>query len=167
MLRGLVITSAVLLSACNFEIPKVPPENPVYSAAQMAGMHERRDRQELKSFLGVDPSRTEWCAAFVNAVLNKHNIPGSESVSEYPLMARSFLSWGESVDVPQIGDIIVFPRGNAGWQGHVGFYVMTSEDGKYYYILGGNQTDSISIERYSVSSALSIRRSNTEYSLPL
>lgn len=166
MLRFLAITSALTLSACEaVTLPRVSPENPVYSAAEMVGLQERRDRQELKAFLGVDPYRTEWCAAFVNAILNKHGIPGSESVSEHPLLARSFLDWGEPVTEPQAGDIIVFPRGNEGWQGHVGFYVMTSADGRYYYILGGNQNDSISLERFPVSSAIGIRRNNTQLSL--
>jgi hypothetical protein len=36
----------------------------------IAGMSETKDRTTLKSFLGgVDPEKTAWCAAFVNAVL--------------------------------------------------------------------------------------------------
>ena len=103
----------------------------------------------------------------MNAILNEKEIPGSESVSDVPLMARSFLYWGDSVKEPEVGDIVVFPRGDQGWQGHVGFYVMTSADGKYYYILGGNQDDQVSILRFSASSALDIRRNNNLPSRPL
>ena len=120
----------------------------------------KEDSQELKEFLGVDPVRTEWCAAFVNAVLEESGIPGSESVSNHPLTARSFLKWGEKVDEPLPGDIVIFPRGNVSWQGHVGFYIGTivRNNIKYYLILGGNQTNSVNIEYYRASKAIGIRR---------
>ena len=84
---------------------------------------------------------------------------GSESVSEYPLTARSFLNWGTEVKNPESGDIIVFPRGQA-WQGHVGFYVRTTniEGEPHYVILGGNQDDKVSLEFYPASKAIGIRR---------
>ena len=82
--------------------------------------------------------------AFVNQVFALHDIPGSESVSDVPLMARSFLSWGQKVNVENIkpGDVVVFPRGNKGWQGHVGFYIgsIIQDDIEWYLILGGNQS---------------------------
>ena len=62
-------------------------------AYQFHGMDETTNRDEIKDFTGVDPVRTEWCAAFVNAVLNESDIKGSESVSNYPLTARSQLSF--------------------------------------------------------------------------
>jgi uncharacterized protein (TIGR02594 family) len=128
-------------------------------AIQFIDYNEFNNRAELKEYMGVDPYRIEWCAAFVNAVLNSNDIPGSESVTDYPLMARSFLKWGEEVDEPRIGDVVVFPRG-ASWQGHVGFYMGSQErNGKeYYVILGGNQSDKVSLELYPANLALSIRR---------
>mgnify|MGYP000128898840 CR=1 FL=1 len=131
-------------------------------AFQFLNYNEQTHRQELKAFTGVDPVRTEWCAAFVNAVLNESGVPGSESVSNYPLTARSFLRWGHSVDTPQPGDLVVFPRGNASWQGHVGFYFGSRIIGgvEYYRILGGNQNNEVSIELYPASRALDIRREN-------
>ena len=157
----LLVLATTSLVACGTNLPaRIPEDSPIITAKSLIGLHERRDRRELKAFLGIDPYRIEWCAAFVNQVLAAHAIPGSESVSDYPLTARSFLSWGEEVDEPMMGDVIIFPRGNEGWQGHVGFYITTSLDGKYYFILGGNQSDSVSIEAYRASSALSIRRIN-------
>lgn len=139
---------------------KIRQDNPVYNAVEKIGLHEQKDRKEIKEYTGVDPVRTEWCAAFVNAVLNESGIPGSESVSEYPLMARSFLTWGEKVRDPQPGDLIIFPRGDESWQGHVGFYLNTVyvNGVKKYYILGGNQKNKVSIEMYTASRALGIRR---------
>lgn len=137
-------------------------EEPEYltKADLYVGFHEVKNRAALRNFLGVDPVNYEWCAAFVNAALNSQGMPGSESVSENPLLARSFLNWGEEVDEPRIGDVVVFPRGSEGWQGHVGFYFLTATiDGiEYYAILGGNQNDEVSYELYPSSSAIGIRR---------
>lgn len=129
------------------------------------GMNERQDRVFLRQFMGVDPVQTEWCAAFINSVLHQVGLPGSESVHEHPLLARSFKSWGEEVvGKPQTGDIVVFPRGRNRWQGHVGFFVVSfKENGKeYYIILGGNQNDEVSYEAYEADRAIAIRRWPTQ-----
>jgi uncharacterized protein (TIGR02594 family) len=157
----------VLLASCDrqaisSETINVGNANPLYEAVQYNGLHERTDREVLAQYVGVDPVRTEWCAAFVNAVLEESNIT-SNSNHKYPLTARAFLDWGESVpkDDIQPGDIVVFPRGNQGWQGHVGFYLRTEEINgiAYYWILGGNQRNKVSVVRYKQSSVLGIRRS--------
>lgn len=135
--------------------------NPGYKAAQYLNFEERTHRTELQELTGVDPVRTEWCAAFVNAVLEESDIE-SNSNHPYPLTARAFLDWGVNVDSEDIrpGDIVVFPRGSQGWQGHVGFYIRTIRlNGiDYYWILGGNQSNKVSIVRYRASRALGIRR---------
>lgn len=132
----------------------------IITAYTYLGYTEENNRSELRQFMDLDPVRYEWCAAFVNAALNVNGVPGSESVSNYPLTARSFLSWGKKVTDPKIGDIVVFPRGNQGWQGHVGFYVRSIQvDGAtHYVILGGNQDNKVSYELYPASKALSVRR---------
>lgn len=137
-----------------------PIEMTIDNASAMVGLNERKHRRELKAFLGVDPVAYQWCAAFVNAHLHLNGIPGSETVSENPLLARSFLQWGYEVDQPQYGDIVVFPRGNQGWQGHVGFYIssVNVRGVEYYIILGGNQDNSVSYEYYRASRAIGIRR---------
>jgi uncharacterized protein (TIGR02594 family) len=138
------------------KIINLGPINPVYLAVQYNGMHERTDRAELKELLDVDPVRTEWCAAFINAVLEESGIV-SNNDHKYPFTARAFLDWGQGI---QPGDLVVFPRGNQGWQGHVGFYLKTQEINgvEYYYILGGNQDNRVSIISYRASKALGIRR---------
>ena len=138
--------------------------NPLVVAERFLGYTEINDRQELRAFLGVDPRSTEWCAAFVNSVLHTTGQPGSESVSEHPLMARSFVDWGVPVDhkeeEPEAGDVVVFPRGRQSWQGHVGFYVDTvTVDGKdYWQILGGNQSNAVTVELYRPERAIAVRR---------
>lgn len=135
--------------------------NIVDTADLYIGMHERTNRRDLRKFVGVDPVSTEWCAAFVNSVLEKNSVPGSELVSENPLMARSFMNWGEDArDDPKTGDIVVFPRGGNNWQGHVGFFVISyfENDVEYYIILGGNQNDEVSYEAYEAKKAIAVRR---------
>ena len=143
-----------VLAGCNV----TPNVDPVVSAQTYIGLKERQNRNELEAFVGVDPVRTEWWAAFVNAVWEIENIPGSESVSDVPLMARSFLTWGEAVDpeLIQRGDIVVFPRGNSGWQGHVGFFV--EEQNGLWVILGGNQRNEVRYDLFKPNKAIGIRR---------
>jgi uncharacterized protein (TIGR02594 family) len=138
--------------------------NPALKAAQYLNYTEVTHRQELKEFTGVDPVRTEWCAAFVNSVLEESNIP-SNNDHRYPLTARAFLDWGQRVSKEDIqpGDVVVFPRGASSWQGHVGFYLKTEVINgiQYYLILGGNQSNKVSIVTYRASRALGIRRQSS------
>jgi len=131
----------------------------IVSAYAYHGLSETTHRSELRELIGVDPVQTEWCAAYVNAILQQNDIEGSDSVSEYPLTARSFLAWGTPVKEPKSGDVVIFPRGEP-WQGHVGFYVRTAifNGEKHYVILGGNQDNSVSLEYYPASKAIGIRR---------
>jgi len=141
-----LIFTLSILASCTIKIKNTSymPAHIIY-ASQYLNFSEKTNRSQLHRLTGVDPVRTEWCAAFVNAVLEKNNIAGSNS-----LAARSFLEWGESTDQPQRGDIVVFTRGNSNWQGHVGFYLDTVEYNNkiYYMILGGNQDDKVSIMYY-------------------
>ena len=168
-MRGLLLISFFLsgcISYTNAEDTKlviISQDNPIKSAIPFLGYSERDNRSELKEFTGVDPVRTEWCAAFVNAVLEESNID-SNNDHKYPLTARAFLDWGVKVSKENIkaGDVVVFPRGNQGWQGHVGFYLRSEiiDNIEYYWILGGNQSNKVSIEKYRSSKALGIRRNS-------
>ena len=154
-----LMLGALAVSGCT---ATVPTPNAIDIADVFTGLHESTNREVISSLVGVDPVRIEWCAAFVNAILYTQGVSGSESVSDAPLMARSFLRWGVGVDVANIqrGDVVIFPRGNAGWQGHVGFYHSSAiVDGvPHMLILGGNQSDSVSYEYFKTSSVIGIRR---------
>lgn len=167
-MRGLLLISFLLTGCVNYTDadPRsiiVPKDNPVFIAKDFLGYSEYTHRAELREFTGIDPVRTEWCAAFVNSVLEESGIPSNKD-HKYPLTARAFLDWGVSVSKEDIksGDLVVFPRGTQGWQGHVGFYLRTQViDGvEYYLILGGNQSNKVSIELYRASRALGIRRNS-------
>ena len=139
--------------------PQTQPPH-VTNALQYLNLNERIHRSELRALMGIDPVKIEWCAAFLNAVLNNAGKPGAESVSQHPLLARSFLKWGESVEDPLKGDLVVFPRGSESWQGHVGIYLytVTKNDIEYFAILGGNQDKSVNVQLFRVGSEIGIRR---------
>lgn len=152
MTRAILILAVLFTSGCQLSLTDAfrsqglsgpPPQLEV--AERFVGMNEREHRVTLKEFMGIDPVRVEWCAAFVNSVLHETGIEHTSS-----LMARSYLSWGVSTDEPSPGDIMVFSRGNSGWQGHVGFYVATVDykGNKYWIVLGGNQDNSVSYKLY-------------------
>lgn len=130
---------------------------PVELASKFDGLHERRDKDVISSFIRkatgtkINPAKTPWCAAFVNAVLGASGQAGTGS-----LAARSFLNYGSPTDAPTKGDIVILRRGNSSWQGHVGFYV--GEDENTISILGGNQGNRVSVKRYPKSSLLGYRR---------
>ena len=85
-----------------------------------------------------------WCGLFVAHCVGSQ-LP-SEPLPTNPLGARNWSKFGTKCDVPQLGSIMVFWRGSPdGWQGHVGFY--WAEDSTCYQILGGNQSNSVSISR--------------------
>jgi uncharacterized protein (TIGR02594 family) len=166
-----VLITAMTVAGCTIPILNIPifeyidvsTSDPVIAAQPFIGLEERANREELKELMSVDPVRYEWCAAFVNAILELENIPNLNDIEHpHPLLARAFLQWGEPVEKENIqrGDLVVFPRGNEGWQGHVGFYVETvvEDDVEYWVILGGNQDQSVSYAQFNPNSSIGIRR---------
>lgn len=102
----------------------------------------------------VEDETTAWCAAFVGACMERAGLRSTRQLN-----ARSYLQWGVPVELSdaQEGDVIVFSRGDpSGWQGHVGFFVKRA--GTNIEVLGGNQSDAVSVARYPASRLLGIRR---------
>lgn len=95
---------------------------------------------------------TPWCGLFVAHCMHANGIP---ITIDNPLGARNWLKFGERVD-PCFGSVMVFWRGDRdGWQGHVGFYL--SEDEDFYHIVGGNQSNKVSVTKISKSRFLGAR----------
>lgn len=92
-----------------------------------------------------------WCGLFMGIVAHR----AGKKLPPSPLWARSWASWGDGVDVAELGDVLVFVR-NGG--GHVGLYIGEDILG-YYHVLGGNQGDSVSITRIPKSRCIAKRRS--------
>ncbi|WAJ29342.1 TIGR02594 family protein [Antarcticirhabdus aurantiaca] len=123
-------------------------------ARRFLGKHERRDAKELDKVLGLDASDIAWCGAFVAMVLAI--VLPEERMPSNPLGARNWLKAGINLDGPQVGAIVVFWRGaKSGWSGHVGFVV--GHDRTHVHVLGGNQSDSVSIARIGKDRLLGYR----------
>lgn len=131
-------------------------QSPLDVAGQALGLDENGQRMALQDYLSnggqnLDPQTTAWCAAFVNATLGQMGVEGTGS-----LAARSFLDWGEGVDNPSPGDVVVLSRGEPG-QGHVGFFHGYDPSGRVR-VLGGNQGDAVSVSAYDRGRVLGYRR---------
>ncbi|HEX2843307.1 TIGR02594 family protein [Hyphomicrobium sp.] len=99
-----------------------------------------------------DVTRDEvaWCAAFVGACLERAGLRSTRS-----LLARSYLKWGDALPKPCIGAIAVFSRGSDPSQGHVGFWL--GETDEAIVVLGGNQSNAVSVALYPKSRLLAVR----------
>jgi len=103
-----------------------------------------------------------WCSAFVNGITWELRLPRSKSA-----LARSWLNVGSPISLSQaaIGfDVVVIQRGTAPQpgpevlqaSGHVGFFA--GLEGDFISILGGNQGNAVTVDRFSKNRLLGVRR---------
>lgn len=132
-------------------------------ARSVFGLHEVRDNAKLKAWLKSDgktlgdPSALPWCGDFVATCVAK-TLPGepmSGALGVNPYWARNWTMLGKPVK-PTYGAILVFSRDGGG---HVGFAV--GEDNDSFFVLGGNQGDSVSIVRIHKSRLVGCRWPDT------
>ena len=97
---------------------------------------------------GISNDEVPWCAAFVGAVLENVGITSTRSG-----LAKSYLNFGTKQNVPTLGSIVVFSRKGGG---HVGFVVGKDKDGNLY-VLGGNQSDSVSVKKFTTANVVGYR----------
>ena len=103
---------------------------------------------------GVTTDEIAWCSTFVNWVAWKAGLQMSGKAN-----ARSWLTVGTKVAVPEPGDVVVYWRDSPqSWKGHVGFFLGFSIDKKRIYTLGGNQGNRVSVSAYRVDNVLSYQR---------
>jgi len=143
-----------------------------YSLAQrFVGVREvpgAGDNDQILAMLRLDAKWPEgdsvpWCSAFVNYIAWLLRLPRSKS-----LRARSWLTVGMVVgnwDKCKVGfDVVILERGPTPQPGpetieapgHVGFYAGFDRD--RVLLLGGNQSDSVSLGNYPMEKILGIRR---------
>lgn len=149
-------TRAALSAADGAPIPdRVSP--PWYTEAlRKVGLHEVSNNAELKRYLKSDgatlgdPAKLPWCGDFVETVIAL-TLPDEPMVVN-PYWARNWLKFGVSVNEPVLGAVCVFERGSGG---HVGF--VAGHDKSYLHVLGGNQSNRVSIARLAKSRLLGLR----------
>lgn len=129
-------------------------------AREHLDLHEGRDNKVLREFLQMDgatlgdPSKLPWCGDFVETCV-KVGLPGETfigALKENPYWARNWLAFGVAWE-PTYGAVVVFERGPT--SGHVGFLV--GEDADCFYVLGGNQSDAVTIARITKKRAIGLR----------
>lgn len=123
------------------------------------------DNSQILAMLKLDhtwPEHDEvpWCSAFVNYIAWLMRLPRSKS-----LMARSWLDVG--VPIPSFKakpgyDIVIISRGNNPRLGHVGFFSSIVDFN--VNILGGNQSNTVSVAEFDSDRILGIRRLKHDFS---
>lgn len=149
----------------------------VDNALKMLGAQERRDRSALIDYMrtgkqSIDPASTAWCAAFVNASLEKAGIQGLQGKGKF--VASNYLKWGNEVkDAKEVvkGDVLVYKNRRNGSRralvpgqtgGHVGLATGQTRLHKgrlQLEMLGGNQGRAGAVTKQWVNAnAVGIRR---------
>lgn len=131
-------------SAADFDAQGLPW---IIHARRVLGLHEVNHNAKLKEWLKSDghalgdPAELPWCGDFVETAI-RLGLPDERftgDLADNPYWALNWLQCGDASE-PTFGAIAAIKR-NGG--GHVGFIV--GEDSQNYYMLGGNQSNTVSI----------------------
>ncbi|WP_028525974.1 TIGR02594 family protein [Runella limosa] len=97
-----------------------------------------------------------WCGLFMALVAKR----AKKQVVKDPLWALNWGTFGKLTEVPMLGDVLVFNRITPDGKkaGHVGLYVGENTD--HFFVLGGNQNDSVCIKAMEKSRLYICRRPN-------
>lgn len=133
------------------------------------GEHPRIVEMHGYTTLKATEDEVPWCSSAINAWMIECGFDGTRSAA-----ARSWLHWGdralggtadldldwfdeddEADDMP-LGAVAVFWRGNPNAStGHVGLYLGHTD--RHIILLGGNQSDGVTITKYPRSQLLDLR----------
>ena len=98
--------------------------------------------------IGYTSDETPWCGLFVAWCMTAAGlIPPPIAVR-----AKAWASWGEPLDAPGLGAVLVFERPGGG---HVGLYA--GETSAAYRVLGGNQGDAVSFAWIAKARCVAVR----------
>jgi len=166
-------TSAVLFKDIEtkepdrFQIPVTMPW--LETAYSLMGTQEKPGHGSNEAILGwaekleltsYNDDDIPWCGLFVAHCIGSQLT--EETLPNNPLGARNWSGFGKHVS-PRLGAVMVFWRGSPhGWKGHVGFY--WAEDDDAYHILGGNQSNSVSVTRIAKNRLITSRWPSTALS---
>lgn len=110
------------------------------------------------------PDETAWCSAFVNGMAWALRLPRSKSAR-----ARSWLSVGTPILLTNAeagNDVVILKRGaepqpgpeNTTAQGHVGLFGGYDPLAGKVLVLGGNQSDGVTLAYFPITQVLGVRR---------
>lgn len=121
-------------------------ESPPWYVELARKMRMRETDPELKKWLKSDdhtlgdPAELPWCGDAVETAIAL-TLP-DEVLPTNPYYALNWAKFGIGLAEPAVGAVLAFKRPGGG---HVGFYV--GEDDSAYHVLGGNQSDRVSVCR--------------------
>jgi uncharacterized protein (TIGR02594 family) len=127
--------------------------------AEAPGPASNPEILQWASDLGIRYSGDDipWCGLFVAHCIGS-TLP-DERLPNNPLGARSWERFGAACE-PTLGAVMVFWRESpASGKGHVGFY--NGEDQHAFHILGGNQSDQVSVARVGKDRVVGARQPAT------
>lgn len=102
--------------------------------------------------VGANNDDEAYCAKGVSAILEMSGIRSTRSA-----WARSYAKWGQELDGPALGAVVVFWRQSIGSTlGHVGFVAGKDSSGNVM-CLGFNQGNAVSIKAFAPARILSFR----------
>ncbi len=113
-------------------------------ARQYVGLSEQRNRAYLRRLMGFDPVRTPWCGGFAGVVARR---AGVVPPAAFPA-ARSWRSWRRPSTCSR-NAVAVF-------RGHVA--IVTRTDGRWVWVIGGNQRNGVTEKRVARAKILTCRR---------
>lgn len=99
---------------------------------------------------GYTADSVAWCGLFVGYVM----LEAAREPIHDPLWALNWAKYGVDGGQPDLGDILTFKREGGG---HVAFYIAEDAAG-FYHVLGGNQSDRVSIMRIAKTRMYSCRQ---------
>lgn len=144
---------------------KAPPPPWYEELLRRKGLHEVKNRSALMAWLRSDgktlgdPAKLPWCGDAIQTCLAL-TLP-DELQPTNPYLARNWLKFGIPLATPALGCILVFWRGSkTGTSGHIGLYAGEDAQG-YLHVLGGNQSDAITIARLDKARLLGMRWPST------
>lgn len=97
-----------------------------------------------------DPAKIPWCGDFVQTVIAL-TLP-NEILPVNPYWALNWIKFGQDARGYMLGAICVFSRTGGG---HVGFVM--GHDNTYVHVLGGNQSNSVSVTKVSKANLKALR----------
>lgn len=123
---------------------------------EVAGKGANPDIMRAWQYCDYEPpagDETAWCSAKCNEWTQRAGLPGTRAPN-----ARSWLTWGNKLDKPKPGCVVVFWRGKpTSWEGHVALYVGPGSKPGFIKVLGGNQSNGVTIQDYAASQVLGYR----------
>lgn len=95
-----------------------------------------------------------WCSSLANFCTDTAGFPGTRSAA-----ARSWLNWGVVLDKPILGCVVIFERKDTSnpHAAHVAICDHPDISNGIIRVIGGNQSDAVTVSRNSVSKVIGYR----------